>query len=189
MRTAALDGAHVEYFRGIRNPIGIKVGPAMTPEWLLELLAIARSGARAGPPHADPPLRRERGRARPAAADRGGARHAAAPCCGAATRCTATPRRRRRASRRGASTTSSPSSSRRSTSTRETGLVPRRRPLRADRRGRHRVHRRRARPRRGRPRSAPTTRSVDPRLNYEQALEMAMRIAGLLRGGALNAGS
>ena len=30
MRTATLDGAHVEYFRGIRNPIGVKVGPAMT---------------------------------------------------------------------------------------------------------------------------------------------------------------
>ncbi len=38
MRTAAVDGAHVEFFRGIRNPIGIKAGPAMTPEWLLELL-------------------------------------------------------------------------------------------------------------------------------------------------------
>ncbi len=38
MRTADVDGAHVDYFRGIRNPIGIKVGPAMTPEWLLDLL-------------------------------------------------------------------------------------------------------------------------------------------------------
>ena len=28
MRTAALDGAHVEYFRGIRNPIAVKVGPS-----------------------------------------------------------------------------------------------------------------------------------------------------------------
>ena len=28
MRTADPDGAHVEYFRGIRNPIGVKVGPA-----------------------------------------------------------------------------------------------------------------------------------------------------------------
>ena len=27
MRTADVDGAHVEYFRGIRNPVGIKVGP------------------------------------------------------------------------------------------------------------------------------------------------------------------
>ena len=40
MRTAATDGAHVEYFRGIRNPIGIKVGPKMTGEWLLDLLEI-----------------------------------------------------------------------------------------------------------------------------------------------------
>jgi 3-deoxy-7-phosphoheptulonate synthase len=38
MRTAEIDGAHVDYFRGIRNPIGIKIGPAMTSEWLLELL-------------------------------------------------------------------------------------------------------------------------------------------------------
>lgn len=38
MRTCELDGAHVEYCRGIRNPIGIKVGPRMTPEWLMELL-------------------------------------------------------------------------------------------------------------------------------------------------------
>ncbi len=38
MRTAALDGAHVEFFRGIRNPIGIKVGPGMTADWLSRLL-------------------------------------------------------------------------------------------------------------------------------------------------------
>jgi 3-deoxy-7-phosphoheptulonate synthase len=38
MRTAQLDGAHVEYHRGIKNPIGIKVGPEMTSEWLIELL-------------------------------------------------------------------------------------------------------------------------------------------------------
>jgi 3-deoxy-7-phosphoheptulonate synthase len=40
MRTAQLDGGHVEYFRGIKNPIGVKVGPAMTPEWLLELIDV-----------------------------------------------------------------------------------------------------------------------------------------------------
>ncbi len=39
MRTAALDGAHVELFRGIANPMGIKVGPAMSAEWLQGLLA------------------------------------------------------------------------------------------------------------------------------------------------------
>jgi 3-deoxy-7-phosphoheptulonate synthase len=38
MRTAQLDGAHVEFHRGIRNPIGIKVGPAMTTDWLRGLL-------------------------------------------------------------------------------------------------------------------------------------------------------
>lgn len=38
MRTAHLDGAHVEYCRGIRNPIGVKVGPGMTKEWLNGLL-------------------------------------------------------------------------------------------------------------------------------------------------------
>jgi 3-deoxy-7-phosphoheptulonate synthase len=40
MRTAQLDGAHVEYCRGIRNPLGIKIGPAMTAEWLEGLLEV-----------------------------------------------------------------------------------------------------------------------------------------------------
>ena len=40
MRTAMLDGAHVEYFRGIANPMGIKIGQGMTAEWLQELLAV-----------------------------------------------------------------------------------------------------------------------------------------------------
>ncbi len=40
MRTAAVDGGHVEYHRGIENPLGIKIGPAMTREWLTELLAV-----------------------------------------------------------------------------------------------------------------------------------------------------
>jgi 3-deoxy-7-phosphoheptulonate synthase len=39
MRTAALDGAHVEFFRGISNPIGIKVGPSMSAEWVQGLIA------------------------------------------------------------------------------------------------------------------------------------------------------
>ncbi len=30
-RTRALEGAHVEYFRGIRNPIGVKLGPGAAP--------------------------------------------------------------------------------------------------------------------------------------------------------------
>ena len=40
MRTAQLDGAHVEYFRGISNPMGIKIGPGMTREWLQGLLRV-----------------------------------------------------------------------------------------------------------------------------------------------------
>ena len=37
MRTATVDGAHVEYCRGIRNPIGVKVSPSMSNEWVLQL--------------------------------------------------------------------------------------------------------------------------------------------------------
>ena len=37
-RTADVDGAHVEYFRGIRNPVGIKVGPGISADWLEALL-------------------------------------------------------------------------------------------------------------------------------------------------------
>lgn len=48
MRTASLDGAHVEYFRGIRNPLGIKVGPGMTQEWLSGLLETLNPDREAG---------------------------------------------------------------------------------------------------------------------------------------------
>jgi len=36
-RTRQLDGAHVEYMRGIKNPIGIKAGPSMDPDDLVRL--------------------------------------------------------------------------------------------------------------------------------------------------------
>jgi len=48
MRTAALDGAHVEYFRGIRNPLGIKVGPGMDVDWLSRLLDVLNPDREAG---------------------------------------------------------------------------------------------------------------------------------------------
>lgn len=38
MRTAAIDGAHVEYCRGIRNPIGVKIGPSVSADQLLRLV-------------------------------------------------------------------------------------------------------------------------------------------------------
>lgn len=40
MRTAALDGAHVEYFRGIRNPVAVKIGPSVTADQLLRLIDV-----------------------------------------------------------------------------------------------------------------------------------------------------
>jgi 3-deoxy-7-phosphoheptulonate synthase len=36
-RTRQLDGAHVEFFRGICNPVGCKIGPTCTPDDLLGL--------------------------------------------------------------------------------------------------------------------------------------------------------
>ena len=36
-RTRQLDGAHIEFLRGVGNPIGCKVGPTTSPEWVLEL--------------------------------------------------------------------------------------------------------------------------------------------------------
>ena len=37
-RTRALDGAHVEYLRGVRNTIGLKIGPSASPSEVIELL-------------------------------------------------------------------------------------------------------------------------------------------------------
>jgi len=37
-RTRELDGAHIEYFRGIKNPIGCKVGPSMQEDELIKLI-------------------------------------------------------------------------------------------------------------------------------------------------------
>lgn len=40
MRTAELEGAHVEFFRGIANPIAVKVGGSMNGEWLQQLVHV-----------------------------------------------------------------------------------------------------------------------------------------------------
>lgn len=37
-RTRQLDGAHIEYMRGINNPIGVKAGPSMDPEELVRII-------------------------------------------------------------------------------------------------------------------------------------------------------
>ena len=39
-RTRQLDHAHVEYFRGIKNPIGLKCGPSLKPDELLKLIDV-----------------------------------------------------------------------------------------------------------------------------------------------------
>ena len=61
-RTRALDGAHVEYFRGIANPIGVKIGPSVTPDEALALAEVLNPHERARPAHLHPPLRRRPGR-------------------------------------------------------------------------------------------------------------------------------
>ena len=47
-RTRQLDGAHVEYFRGLENPIGIKAGPSMVPTDLVELITALEPANRPG---------------------------------------------------------------------------------------------------------------------------------------------
>ena len=39
-RTRGVDGAHVQFFAGVHNPIGVKVGPAATPEDLVALCEV-----------------------------------------------------------------------------------------------------------------------------------------------------
>ncbi len=47
-RTRAPDEAHVEFMRGIANPIGMKVGPSMTADGLLKLIDILNPENEAG---------------------------------------------------------------------------------------------------------------------------------------------
>lgn len=47
-RTRQPDGAHVEYFRGIKNPIGLKCGPSMDPDGLIKLIDILNPENEAG---------------------------------------------------------------------------------------------------------------------------------------------
>jgi 3-deoxy-7-phosphoheptulonate synthase len=47
-RTRQLDGAHIEYFRGIKNPIGIKVGPTLEGDELNRLIDVLNPKDEAG---------------------------------------------------------------------------------------------------------------------------------------------
>ena len=47
-RTRQLDGAHVEYARGIKNPIGLKCGPSIKPDELIRLIDALDPGQEPG---------------------------------------------------------------------------------------------------------------------------------------------
>ena len=47
-RTRQLDGAHVEFLRGIGNPIGMKVGPSCSPDEVVELCDALNPSRQAG---------------------------------------------------------------------------------------------------------------------------------------------
>ena len=47
-RTRQPGGAHVEFFRGVKNPIGLKCGPSLTPDGLLRLIDILNPADEAG---------------------------------------------------------------------------------------------------------------------------------------------
>lgn len=47
-RTRQCDGAHIEYFRGIANPIAIKLGPSTDPDELLKILDVLNPTNEAG---------------------------------------------------------------------------------------------------------------------------------------------
>ena len=68
-RTRQLDGAHVEFLRGIKNPIGMKCGPTLEPDDLLRLIDRLNPENEPGPADADHPHGRRQGRRQTAAAD------------------------------------------------------------------------------------------------------------------------
>src|SRR3954451_20195625 len=47
-RTRQLEGAHVEFLRGVRNPLGMKVGPTQEPDDLLRILDVLNPANEAG---------------------------------------------------------------------------------------------------------------------------------------------
>ena len=47
-RTRQPDGAHVEFCRGVRNPLGVKCGPSLSPEELIRLIDILNPSNEAG---------------------------------------------------------------------------------------------------------------------------------------------
>jgi len=73
MRTAQLDGAHVEYFRGISNPVAVKISSGMDDAWAQGLVATLNAEP-ARPPDLHSSLWRQGHREVSAPADQGRAR-------------------------------------------------------------------------------------------------------------------
>ena len=177
-RTRQLDGAHVEFLRGVNNPIGGKIGPTAARR-SGRALRRAQPRPRGRPPHAHHPYgRRPRGRVAPAAAAGG---HAARSPRGLGVRPDARQHLHQPAGARPAtSTTSSPSCAASSTCTAAEGTWPggvhveltgddvteclggAEEILDVDLDDRY-------------------TTTCDPRLNARQSLDLAFRIAELLR--------
>ena len=178
-RTRQLDGARREFFAGVHNPIGVKVGPSATPEevvalcerlnphrvpgrltFIIRLEPIAsriccrRSCARCGNGHPGRLGVRSDARER-LRAPRPASRRAASTRLGRGRRVL------RRLTMRSA--------------------VAGRCPSRVHRRGRHRVPGRLSGRARGRADDALREASRDPRLNARQSLDLAFRVAELMR--------
>ena len=99
-RTRFEGSAHVEFLRGIGNPIGIKCGPSLEPDALLRMLDTLNPARDARPDDADHPLRPRQDRGARCPAWSAPSRARAIRWSGRATRCTATSSRRRTATRR-----------------------------------------------------------------------------------------
>ena len=68
-RTRELDQAHIEFLRGIKNPVGAKCGPSLQARRAASPDRRAEPGERARAAHAHRPLRRRQGGQAPAGSD------------------------------------------------------------------------------------------------------------------------
>ncbi len=67
-RTRFEGSAHVEFLRGVGNPIGMKCGPSLEPDALLKMLDTLNPGARGGADDPHQPVRQRQGAREPAPA-------------------------------------------------------------------------------------------------------------------------
>ena len=105
-RTRQLDGAHVEFFSGVHNPLAVKLGPTATPDEAVELCERLNPLRLPGPAHVRGAHGRRPRRGAAAAAAARGARRGASGRLGLRPDAREHDPHRGRASRRAASTTS-----------------------------------------------------------------------------------